>query len=72
MSGFMRLIEALRPEHNRPVVVENDQVRAQIATLRDEAEETIRMIDRVSGIWHQDMLEGVYQGENIPRDHHRA
>jgi hypothetical protein len=72
MSVFTKLIDAFRPEHNRPVVIENEAIRSQVAKLRDEAEQTVRMIDRHTGIWHQDMLEGVYQGEHRPRDFDRA
>lgn len=72
MNALMKLITALRPETHRPAVIENDQVRTQIAHLKDEAERTIEMIDRHTGIWHQDMLEGTYQGEHKPRNHDRA
>jgi hypothetical protein len=72
MNALTKLVAAFRPETHRPAVIENDQVRTQIARLKDEAEETIRMIDRHTGIWHQDMLEGVYQGEKKPRNHDRA
>jgi hypothetical protein len=67
MSLFLRLLAAFRPEHHRPVVVANEEVRTQISRLKDEAEETIKMIDEHTGIWHQDMLEGVYRGEQRPR-----
>ena len=72
MSLMTRIAAAFKPESHRPVVIENDEVRTQVARLKDEAERTIEMIDRHTGIWHQDMLEGVYQGERIPRDHPRA
>ena len=72
MSALTKLVAAFRPEMNRPAVVENDQVRTQIALLKEEAERTIAMIDRHTGIWHQDMIEGVYQGQTKPRNHDRA
>lgn len=66
MSLFVRLAAAFRPERNRPVVIANDEVRTQVARLKDEAEATIEMIDQTTGIWHQDMLEGVYRGQKGP------
>lgn len=72
MRMIDRITAAFRPESHRPVVIQNDEIRTQVARLKDEAEETIRMIDQHTGIWHQDMLEGVYQGERTPRDHRRA
>lgn len=72
MKSFLRLVAAFKPESHRPVVIANDEVREQIAKLKDQAEETIRTIDRHTGIWHQDMIEGVYQGEHRPRNHDRA
>jgi hypothetical protein len=69
VSVLSRIAAAFRPEHSRPAVIANDQVRTQVAILKEEAEETIRMIDRHTGIWHQDMIEGVYQGESTPRAH---
>lgn len=72
MNALSKIAAAFRPETQRPVVVANDEVRAQIAKLKYEAERTISMIDKHTGIWHQDMMEGVYQGEKKPRDHTRA
>ena len=71
MNVLAKIAAAFTPESHRPVVAENEQVRQQVAILKQEAERTIQMIDRHTGIWHQDMLEGVYQGESIPRDHTR-
>ena len=72
MNVFSKLIAAFRPDSRRPSVIQNDEVRVQVARLKDEAELTIKMIDRYTGIWHQDMLEGVYHGEHRPRNHDRA
>ena len=72
MNVLAKIVAAFRPESTRPVVIENDVVRQQVAILKNEAERTIQMIDRHTGIWHQDMLEGTYTGEHKPRNHDRA
>lgn len=72
MNIFMRILSAFLPDSKRPSIAANDQVREQIAILKDEAERTIDMIDQHTGIWHQDMLEGTYQGLGKPRDTNRA
>ena len=71
MSVLNRIIAAFSPERSRPVITQNEEVRTQIARLKDEAEKTIDMIDQRTGIWHQDMLEGVYRGESNPRSYNR-
>lgn len=62
----MMILRAIRaaftPQSRHPVVQENDNVRAEIGRLKEQAERTIDAIDNPTGVVHQDMLEGRYRG----------